>query len=163
MVSHGGVDDSEIFGFAECEIIHFVNCEISPFGRCEMKFAHIRVSEYFTFAEQIFHSEAISLAQRANFVEKSQVENRLGFFLGRGGRTRTRDPRFWRPVLYQLSYTPMHSYIISHTFCFCKSFFDFFLSFFLLIITFTSFLLLFAVFYAIILLINLFSEAFYEA
>ena len=36
-----------------------------------MKFAHIRVSEYFTFAEQIFHSEAISLARRANFVEKS--------------------------------------------------------------------------------------------
>ena len=43
---------------AECEIIHFVNCEISHFVRCEMKFAHIRVSEYFTFAEQIFHSEA---------------------------------------------------------------------------------------------------------
>jgi len=36
-----------------------------------MKFAHIRVSEYFTFAEQIFHSRAISLARRANFVEKS--------------------------------------------------------------------------------------------
>ena len=36
-----------------------------------MKFAHIRVSEYFTFAEQIFHSETISLARRANFVEKS--------------------------------------------------------------------------------------------
>ena len=36
-----------------------------------MKFAHIRVSEYFTFAEQIFHSEAISLARRANFTEKS--------------------------------------------------------------------------------------------
>jgi len=28
-----------------------------------MKFAHIRVSEYFTFAEQIFHSEAISLGE----------------------------------------------------------------------------------------------------
>ena len=56
---------------AECEIIHFVNCEISPvaygFGRCEMKFAHIRVSEYFTFAEQIFHSEAISLARKGKF------------------------------------------------------------------------------------------------
>ena len=49
-------------------------------SQCEMKFAHIRVSEYFTFAEQIFHSEAISLAQRANFTEKSQVEIRLGFF-----------------------------------------------------------------------------------
>ena len=61
--------------YAECEIIHFVNCEIShaAFGsvRCEMKFAHIRVSEYFTFAEQIFHSEAISLARRANFTKKA--------------------------------------------------------------------------------------------
>ena len=54
---------SEIFGVAECEIIHSVNCEISHFVRCEMKFAHIRVSEYFTFAKQIFHSEAISLAE----------------------------------------------------------------------------------------------------
>ncbi len=79
-----------------------------------MKFAHIRVSEYFTFAEQIFHSEAISLARRANFVEKSQVEFRLGFFLGRGGRTRTHDPWFWRPVLYQLSYTPTYRNIISY-------------------------------------------------
>ena len=26
--------------------------------------------------------------------------------LGRSGRARTCDPRFWRPVLYQLSYTP---------------------------------------------------------
>ena len=49
-----------------------------------MKFAHIRVSEYFTFAEQIFHSVAISLARRANFTEKSQVEIRLGFFLWQG-------------------------------------------------------------------------------
>ena len=34
-------------------------------SQCEMKFAHIRDSEYFTFAEQIFHSEDISLARRA--------------------------------------------------------------------------------------------------
>ena len=35
----------------------------------------------------------------------------VGSFLtdndGRGRRIRTRDPRFWRPVLYQLSYTPV--------------------------------------------------------
>ena len=28
---------------------------------------HIRVSEYFTFAKQIFHSEAISLARKGKF------------------------------------------------------------------------------------------------
>ena len=27
-------------------------------------------------------------------------------FFGRRGRDRTYDPRFWRPVLYQLSYAP---------------------------------------------------------
>ena len=26
---------------------------------------------------------------------------------GRSGRTRTPDPRFWRPMLFQLSYTPI--------------------------------------------------------
>ena len=45
-----------------------------------MKFA-------FTFAKQIFHSEAISHGEaifhspKANFVEKSQVDFRLDFFL----------------------------------------------------------------------------------
>jgi hypothetical protein len=28
---------------------------------------------------------------------------------GRSGRARTCDPRFWRPVLYQLSYTPVRT------------------------------------------------------
>ena len=78
----------------ECEIIHFVNCEISRFAfgsaRCEMKFAHIRVSEYFTFAEQIFHSEAISLARRANFTEKSHPLARMAFFLAGAEGFRTR-------------------------------------------------------------------------
>ena len=80
-----GKEKVKYSAIAECEIIHFVNCEIShaAFGsvRCEMKFAHIRVSEYFTFAEQIFHSEAISLAQRANFTEKSHSLLRMAFFL----------------------------------------------------------------------------------
>lgn len=31
---------------------------------------------------------------------------REGFLSGRGGEIRTRDTRFWRPVLYQLSYAP---------------------------------------------------------
>ena len=65
----------------ECEIIHLVNCEISHFVRCEMKFANIRVSEYFTFAEQIFHSVAISLAQRENFTEKRRLLSQSSFFL----------------------------------------------------------------------------------
>ena len=58
-----------------------------------MKFAHIRVSEYFTFAEQIFHSEAISLARRANFVEKSthlSIDKRV-LFSGGDNWDRTSD------------------------------------------------------------------------
>ena len=37
------------------------------------EFAHIRVSEYFTFTKQIFHREAISLARRANFIVKGNT------------------------------------------------------------------------------------------
>ena len=32
-------------------------------------------------------------------------------FSGRGKRIRTLDTRFWRPLLYQLSYTPLHSLV----------------------------------------------------
>ena len=31
--------------------------------------------------------------------------------LGRSARIRTPDPRFWRPMLYQLSYAPKNSFI----------------------------------------------------
>ena len=46
-----------------------------------MKFAHVRVSEHFTLREQVFHSEAISLARRANFVKKREQVFRLAFVL----------------------------------------------------------------------------------
>ena len=38
-----------------------------------MKFAHIRISEYFTFAERIFHREAISLAAGQISLKKAPV------------------------------------------------------------------------------------------
>ena len=41
------------------------------------------------------------------FLPRKSHRQRLWLFLGRGRRIRTRDPRFWRPVLYQLSYTPL--------------------------------------------------------
>ncbi len=42
------------------------------------------------------------------------------FLFGRGDRTRTCDTRFWRPVLYQLSYSPMewNTLIIRYSACF---------------------------------------------
>lgn len=33
-------------------------------------------------------------------------------FFSRGSRNRTHNQRFWRPLLYQLSYTPVHRHII---------------------------------------------------
>ena len=42
---------------------------------------------------------------RAN--EKREASKCLSLFFGRGRRTRTLGTRFWRPLLYQLSYTPM--------------------------------------------------------
>src|SRR3979411_1002540 len=40
----------------------------------------------------------------SNVPEFGSVE--INGLAGRSGRARTCDPRFWRPVLYQLSYTP---------------------------------------------------------
>ena len=64
-----------------------------------------------------FHREAISstkggfLPPAADLTEKSRLLSQSAFFLGRGRRIRTRDPRFWRPVLYQLSYTPIVDFV----------------------------------------------------
>ena len=38
--------------------------------------------------------------------KKKSLAKMLRIISGRGGETRTRDTRFWRPVLYQLSYAP---------------------------------------------------------
>ena len=56
--------------------------------------------------------------------KKIKAEVKKLRLFGRGGRTRTHDPWFWRPVLYQLSYTPMHPYIILNFFRFVKSFLE---------------------------------------
>ena len=81
------------------------------------------------------HSLPLPFESSSNCIlpkRKSPRKNRGLYFFGRGGRTRTRDPRFWRPVLYQLSYTPVHPYIISQCFLFCKSFFEIFSLFLIL-------------------------------
>ncbi len=54
------------------------------------------------------HVEAkspVSLKRRS----RQSAANRLFRETGRGSRARTRDLRFWRPPLYQLSYTPRKS------------------------------------------------------
>ena len=40
------------------------------------------------------------------FRQKKNPLPKQRIIYGRGGETRTRDTRFWRPVLYQLSYAP---------------------------------------------------------
>ena len=44
--------------------------------------------------------------------EKQSCLRTTAFLFGRGRRIRTRDPRFWRPVLYQLSYTPVQRKVL---------------------------------------------------
>ena len=38
--------------------------------------------------------------------KKAQNQSAPKFASGRGSRNRTHNQRFWRPLLYQLSYTP---------------------------------------------------------
>ena len=46
-----------------------------------------------------------SLWRGTQFCNKIEDFGKIG---GRSGGTRTHSPRFWRPVLYQLSYTPIN-------------------------------------------------------
>ena len=45
--------------------------------------------------------------QTALHLEDFNLNYFFNFISGRGGGTRTPGARFWRPTLYQLSYTPM--------------------------------------------------------
>ena len=54
------------------------------------------------FAKQVFVAED-GHAPKSDYLQISGIDEGK---TGRGGRTRTRDRRFWRPLLYQLSYTP---------------------------------------------------------
>ena len=42
--------------------------------------------------------------------------------IGRGSRTRTHDTWFWRPMFYQLNYTPKILYYDNKNFIICKVF-----------------------------------------
>lgn len=47
-----------------------------------------------------------SLSIRLTSNKPARVLESIAFYAGRSGRARTCDPRFWRPMLYQLSYAP---------------------------------------------------------
>ena len=101
----------------ECEIIPLRKLwNIAPSSQCEMKFAHIRVSEYFTFAEQIFHSEAISLARKGKFRWKKHtfvLVDKCVLFSGRGSKIWTYEWGSQSPLPYRLAIPLWHFAIIS--------------------------------------------------
>src|SRR5258708_23983525 len=53
-----------------------------------------------------FLSELAAYDGRFISRQRSGFRTSLRLPIGRSGGTRTPNPRFWRPVLYQLSYTP---------------------------------------------------------
>ena len=79
-----GKEKVKYSAIAECEIIHFVNCEIShaAFGsvRCEMKFAGIRVSEYFTRRRHISHFAEIFHLPEGQISLKKALARASAFF-----------------------------------------------------------------------------------
>ncbi len=67
------------------EIITFGHCKIFCLAESEMKFAHIREANISHLQKQIFYSEVISLARRANFVapNKKRQAKPVFFYLVR--------------------------------------------------------------------------------
>ena len=58
------------------------------------------------------HSLFTRLSPVLNRLIMTRFQSESGI-IGRRGGTRTRNPRFWRPVLYQLSYTPVSPFYIT--------------------------------------------------
>ena len=53
------------------------------------------------------NSKTSKISINISQVTKTRIGGILLSYFGRGTGTRTRDLRFWRPSLYQLSYTPI--------------------------------------------------------
>ena len=95
--------------YAECEIMCCRTLwNIAPSSQCEMKFAHIRVSEYFTRRRRISHfAEIFHLPARANFVEKSTCLRKCFFLAGIAGFEPAKMPESKSGAL-PLGYIPMY-------------------------------------------------------
>ena len=73
-----------------------------------------RCVNLFAFAKSAFFRPPRFPCQTHFFVSSHQLSldchkkttRKGGLFYGRGSKIRTHDTRFWRPMLYQLSYTP---------------------------------------------------------
>ena len=86
-----------------------------PFAVPE-KVWHIRRCATFSTAAPAFHDlhpppAAVAQATHSRGFDKAPLKAKAPTicrcFRGRGSRNRTHDTRFWRPLLYLLSYTPM--------------------------------------------------------
>ena len=56
-------------------------------------------------SNQLNYLAILLFSEQRNYNTYNQ--NCKDIFYGRGRKTRTLDTRFWRPLLYQLSYTPI--------------------------------------------------------
>ena len=73
-----------------------------------------------SYAAGIYHPPQVDIISKINHPfrqERISLKNdkflsKLVVFHGRGSRNRTHDTRFWRPLLYQLSYTPKFECLI---------------------------------------------------
>ena len=72
--------------------------------------------ETFRFAKPISRFRGFRFERRSEIPLSLMIDRRkkisVGmirriFYLRRGSRIRTHDPRFWRPIFYQLNYTPV--------------------------------------------------------
>ena len=51
---------------------------------------------------------AVMICQACGLDKQKEQTDWSALFVGRGTRDRTQDTRFWRPLLYLLSYTPIY-------------------------------------------------------
>ncbi len=78
----------------------------NPSVRCNTAVNQAHLSAHYGVNAALRHFAGFFIAMCAT-KHKKDTYLRVLLVFGRGRRIRTRDPRFWRPVLYQLSYTPV--------------------------------------------------------
>ena len=79
----------------------------APPGRCAV-LGHLALALHQPPLLSVHAHDGSSWSLGGGFRENWGLREEVGFSGSRAGGTRTPNRRFWRPVLYQLSYCPLH-------------------------------------------------------
>ena len=91
------------------DVFRFAKNDVAPLRVAMTRCLPLCAVRHTSFVKRTSLGEAHIICRRQTSLKKRTfvLVDKSAFFVGRGSRDRTHGTRFWRPLLYLLSYTPV--------------------------------------------------------